>query len=86
MTRVSGAAVCLSRIVFGGGVGARGMRPSGMLPSAVVVVEIATSLGCAAGCNCWCCCQVVSVAKFAGWCCSYLFTVLLDSEEFVAQQ
>ena len=51
MTRVSGAAVCLSRMVFGGGVGARGMRPSGMLPSVVEVVGVATSRGCAAGCN-----------------------------------
>ena len=84
MTHVSGAAVCLSCMVFGSNVVARGMRPSGVLPS--VVVEIATSRGCAAGCNCWCCCQVVRVAKFAGWCCSYLFTVLLDSEEFVTQQ
>ena len=56
MTHVSGAAVYLSRMVFGGNVVARGMRPSGVLPSAVVNVEIATSLRCAAGCNYWRCC------------------------------
>ena len=77
--------MCLSRMVFDGAVGARGMRPSGMLPSVVVAVGVATPRGCVAGCNCWCCCQFVCAAMFVGWCCSYLFTVLLDSDEFVAQ-
>ena len=39
MTHVSGAAVCLSCMVFGSNVVARGMRPSGVLPSVVVAVD-----------------------------------------------
>ena len=84
MPRVNGAAVCLSRMVFGGG--ARGMRSSGMLPSVVVIVEIAAPLGYAAECDFWRCRKVVSVAEFAGWCFSNLFISLLDSVEFVTQR
>ena len=84
---MSGATVCLSRMAFVGSDGARlHCCLIGMLPGVTVVVGVASPRGCAAGCNCGCCCQFVCAAMFAGWCCSYLFIVLLDSEEFVAQQ
>ena len=52
MTHLKGAAVFLTRMMFDGNVVKRGMRSSGMLPSVVEVVGVATSRECVAGCNC----------------------------------
>ena len=86
MTHLKGAAAFLTRMMFDGNVVKRGMRSSGMLPSVVVIVEIAAPLGYAAECDFWRCRKVVSVAEFAGWCFSNLFILLLDSVEFVTQR
>ena len=83
MTHVNGAAVYLTRMVFGGNVVARGMRPSGVLPSVIVVVEVAAPFGCAAECYVWCFCNGDTVVEFAGCSLDNLFITLLDSVEFV---
>ena len=71
------------RMVFRGrGVGC-GVRPSGVLPSVVVVVEVAAPFGCAAECNVWCFCKGDTVVEFAGCSLDSLFVTLLDSVEFV---
>ena len=53
MTHSKSAAVFLPRMMFDGNVVKLGMRASGMLPSVIVIVEVATPLGYVAGCDFW---------------------------------
>ena len=53
MTYSESGAVFLSCVMFDGSVVRRRVRASGMLPSVIVIVEVAAPLGHVTGCKFW---------------------------------